>query len=210
MSKAHSDDSNILHWNTPAMSALTGSPVSPEEQAQASRENEEKRKKVAYDLGFQLGKKEALEGFHEELTSKLALLEELIAAVQKPLDEMNNQVVEELAFLSGSIARQLVRRELKTDPGTILSIVREAVAPLPKQADEISVHLHPEDSHLLKELAQLTSEDRSWTIVEDPTLLRGDCKVTTADSFINATMEARINNIVAAMLGGERGSDKPW
>jgi len=44
-------------------------------------------------------------------------------------------------------------------------------------------------------------------IKEDPTLARGGCKVETDTSQIDASMESRIAEIAAEVLGGERRDD---
>ena len=45
-----------------------------------------------------------------------------------------------------ALARQIVRRELKTDPTQIIGIIREAIGALPVAARDVRVHLHPEDA----------------------------------------------------------------
>ena len=208
MSEANNSSGNILHWQTPTMSSLTGRAMSASEQEAIDKANEEKRKKLAYDLGFELGKKEALQSVQQDMLEKISQLDQLNNAIRTPFSDLSHQVTEELATLAGAIARQLVRRELKTDPEAILGVVRETVSSLAINAEEIRVHLNPEDAQLLRELTQLSDGDNNWLVVEDPTLMRGDCKVTTQDSFINASLEARVAAIVAGIHGGERGTDR--
>ena len=49
-----------------------------------------------------------------------------------------------------ALARQIVRRELKTDPTQIIGIIREAIAALPVAARDVRVHLHPEDAAVVR------------------------------------------------------------
>jgi len=105
------------------------------------------------------------------------------------------------------IARQLVRREIKTDPGQIVAIVREAILALPGAAKKIYVYLHPEDLELVKTKLSTSEPESYWRLMEDPTLSRGDCKVLTDTSTIDATLERRLSSLVANMLGGEREQD---
>jgi len=44
------------------------------------------------------------------------------------------------------MVRQLIRREVKLDPGQIVGVVREALGILPISARNIRVVLHPEDA----------------------------------------------------------------
>ena len=107
-------------------------------------------------------------------------------------------------MLAFTLARQLVRRELRADPGQIIGIVRDTVALLPSAARDVRVHLHPEDARLLRERLAITTADRAWSIVEDPVLGRGGCRVTTENSQIDARLETRLGAALSALLGDER------
>ncbi len=48
------------------------------------------------------------------------------------------------------------------------------------------------------------ASDRAWTIVEDPVMTRGGCRVTTDTAHIDQRLETRIQGIMAAILGEER------
>ena len=87
----------------------------------------------------------------------------------------------ELADPGHGLARQIVRRELKTDPTQIIGIIREAIAALPVAAREVRVHLHPEDAAVVRENLAPTESERAWMIVEDPVMARGGCQVNTSD-----------------------------
>ncbi len=69
----------------------------------------------------------------------------------KPFDELDAEVERELLTLAMALARQIVRRELKTDPTQIIGIIREAIAALPVAARDVRVHLHPEDAAVVQQ-----------------------------------------------------------
>ena len=51
-------------------------------------------------------------------------------------------------------------------------------------------------------------DDQSgWKINADPFLSRGGCRVLTNSSRIDATVETRLNAVIASVLGGERTQD---
>jgi flagellar biosynthesis/type III secretory pathway protein FliH len=52
----------------------------------------------------------------------------------KPFEVLDAEVERELLTLAMALARQIVRRELKTDPTQIIGIIREAIAALPVAA----------------------------------------------------------------------------
>jgi flagellar assembly protein FliH len=144
----------------------------------------------------------------QRLLAEAAQQAERVAAIAEhlaqPLAELDEQVQKQLVALAIAIARQLVRRELKAHPDEIVAVVREVLALLPISAREVRVHVHPEDAALLRERLSDTGAARAWSLVEDPIMIRGGCRVTSENSSIDAQVEKRLGTAVAAMLGDER------
>jgi len=107
-----------------------------------------------------------------------------------------------------SVATQIIRREIKTDPGQVVGAVREAVSALPVSSRKITLHLHPEDASLVRSALALDEMSPAWEIVEEPLITRGGCKVDTETSRIDATIENRLAQIIANVLGDQREQDK--
>ncbi len=159
--------------------------------------------------GFQQGLQEGRETGQEELLSRARQLEQILKTLDKPLEELDNSVEQQLAQLAMLVARQLVRRELKTDPEQVIGIVREALAVLPVAARDVQLALNPEDAGIVREALSLHEGEQAIRIVEDPVQSRGGCRVMTRTSQIDATIETRLNSVIAAVLGGQRHSDNP-
>jgi flagellar assembly protein FliH len=122
----------------------------------------------------------------------------------RSFEELDAEVERELLTLAMALARQIVRRELKTDPTQIIGIIREAIGVLPVAAREVRVHLHPEDAAVVREHLAPTESERAWAIVEDPVMARGGCQITSATSRIDARLESRVGAILSELLGNER------
>ncbi len=161
----------------------------------------------AYAEGLEQGKKKGYTLGLAEIQTQANRLMQIIAVLHEPLSQLDDQIEKELVSLSIAIARQIVRRELKTDPDQIVAVVREAVASLPVGSRNIYLHLHTEDAALVRNALSLTGNDKTWRIVEDPILTRGGCKVVTDVSQIDATIDTRIAAIATTILGGVRGHD---
>lgn len=170
----------------------------------------------AWEKGHAEGREAGIAAVRQEEQAGLAEIERrarqlasILDFMAKPMSDLDDQVQRQLALLAGAIARQVVRRELKTHPDQIIAAIRETVSLLPMTARDVRVHLHPEDAKLVRaRLAEATSE-RVWTITEDPILTQGGCLVTTEDSTIDAQVEQRIGAAIAAVLGDERGTRAP-
>lgn len=160
----------------------------------------EQIQRQAYEEGFAHGRAEGL-------ASVKTPLEAVLRALGEPLAELDAQALQELSLLIAAIARQLVRRELKTNPDEIIGVVRETLTALPAAARHVRVHLHPEDAALVHSALSLGDGDRHWQIMEDPVLSRGGCCVYAEASQIDASVESRLAATITKMLGGERGND---
>jgi len=173
-------------------------------QKEAYREGFEQGKKE----GFEYGHKEALNEGREQIRESIRQFESLLDTLDRPLQQLDDQVERELVELVIAMVRQLVRREIKSDPGQIIGVVRESLAILPLSSRHIRVVLHPEDASLVREIFDLSDADLGWKIVEDPVLTRGGCRILTETSQVDATLESRLAAVIAPLLGGERGQDQ--
>jgi flagellar assembly protein FliH len=141
----------------------------------------------------------------QALSQQVRQIESVLDFVSQPLDGLDELVEVQLAELSCSIARHVVRRELRIDPSQVIAAVRATVALLPIAARDVRVHLHPEDASILRERLSEPQSHRAWTLIEDPVLERGGCRIVTDDSQIDGRVETRLGAVIASVLGDPRG-----
>lgn len=182
-----------------AVSPITAAQLE-ELQAQAQAEGYEQGRQE----GFEYGHREGIEAGRSEMRERLAQFDDLLAALDEPFRELDDQVENEVVTLIIGMVRQLVRREVRMDPGHIVGVVREALAILPVNSRGVRVLLHPEDAVLVREAYSLGDSEQKWQPVDDPVIQRGGCRVVTATSQIDATLESRLNSLIAPLLGSER------
>ena len=186
----------------------------PEVQSGAASRNRpvtarqlEEIQQQARQEGFQQGLQEGRDSGREELLNSVRCLEQILKTLDKPLEELDDSVEQQLAQLAMLVARQLVRRELKTDPEQVVGIVREALALLPVAARDVQLVLNQEDAGIIRDALSLHEGEQAIRIVEDPVQSRGGCRVLTRTSQIDATIETRLNSVIAGVLGGQRHND---
>ncbi len=160
----------------------------------------------AHREAFEQGLAEGREAGRAEVRAQVERLAGMFYDLAKPFEALDAEVERELLTLAMALARQIVRRELKTDPTQIIGIIREAIAALPVAAREVRVHLHPEDAAVVREHLAPTESERAWTMVEDPVMARGGCQVSTNTSRIDMRLETRLGSILSELLGTERQS----
>lgn len=177
-------------------------------QKQAYDEAFAQGKMHGFQQGFDEGSKKGYEDNQHLLQSQAATLVSLLESLSEPFKRLDEEVEKELVQLAISIATQIIRREIKLDPGQIVAVVREAISVLPLASQKISLKLHPEDAELVRSALALDEMSSSWGIVEDPLITRGGCEVDTEISHVDSTVEHRLTAVIATILGGEREQDK--
>lgn len=158
----------------------------------------------AYDEAFAAGMQAGTKAGEDAVLSRSARFDELLTALARPFDKLDETVEKQLVELAMAVVRQLFRREIHIDPGHVIGVVREAIQLLPVACREIKVHLHPEDAKLVLESLAPTDGERAWGVVEDPLINRGGCKVSSQNSHIDAQADTRLNAVINRITGDER------
>ncbi|MGF1547916.1 MAG: flagellar assembly protein FliH [Thiotrichales bacterium] len=161
----------------------------------------------AHREGFNEGYEEGMQAARAETTAVTARLRELLGFLERPVEALDHRVEEEMLELALAVSKQILRREIRTDPRHIIGLIREAVKQLPANLQDISVHLHPDDASVIRDTLHEHPGKRRWKIVDDPGVSTGDCKITTETSYVDAGIDGLIARLAAELLGGHRTSD---
>jgi len=197
------DDTEVRPWELPDVD-VSGGIHGPLTAGQI-----EKLQKQAYDEGFERGRQDGLKAGEQEAAKQLEYISSIIELFNNPLKELDENVVQQLIDLTTIIAGQVIRRELRADPGQIIAVVRECIKNLPIASRKISIFLHPDDAMLVRGAFSIDENvDQSWQIIDDPVLTRGGCRIEAENSKIDATVEQQLNRVIANLLGGEREQDE--
>ncbi len=184
-------------WDVPPIDA-------PEGNGYLTAGRLEELQKQAYEEAWQKGHAEGLQAGEQSVRQRAARFDQLLNALSKPFDQLDDSVEKQLVELAIAIVKQLFRREIKINPTHVIGVVREAIQLLPIASRNTEVHLHPDDAALVRESLSPADGEPAWTIVEDPLIAHGGCRITTENSQIDATTEARLQAVVNAALGDER------
>ena len=158
----------------------------------------------AYDEAFEKGRAEGLAAGEAAVRERAERFDELLQALAKPFDRLDETVEKQLVELALAVVRPLFRREIRIEPTHVIGVVREAIQLLPIASQNVQVHLHPEDATLIRETLSPGEGELAWGIVEDPLITRGGCRVTTENSQVDATVESRLQAVITAVAGDQR------
>jgi flagellar assembly protein FliH len=166
----------------------------------------------AREAGFERGRSEGFAAAAAEVAQRIAdldsrrqLLDGIARHIAAPLERCDEETAEEMARLALTVGAQLARRELTLDPRQVIAIIRECLPSLPSSTREVRIHMHPRDAAVLRRELDGSGEAAAWTLVEDPMVSHGGCRIEAEASRIDARLGSRVAAAVAAVLGDERG-----
>lgn len=192
---------HVSRWQTPHL-------LGDEYKTGDNQQTEEEIRKLAYEDSYVKGYQAGIKAGQEKVKQQLELLSDFISQLSSPFHEMNQQISEALAELAGKIARALVKRELRTEPETIMAIVRDSILALGDTDSPVSIHLHPDDAEILRDINLRMTNKPLWSVIEDPLLSRGDCKVANGVSLVDENIQNRINLVITQFLGDDRSEHR--
>jgi flagellar assembly protein FliH len=184
-------------WNVPAIDGSEGNGLMTARRL-------EDLQKTAYDEAWQKGHAEGVAAGEKAVMERTQRLDLLLKALARPFDQLDDMVEKQLVELAMAVVRQLFRREIRVEPSHIIGVVREAIQLLPVASRNVQLHLHPDDAALVRHSLSPAEGEPAWRIVEDPLITKGGCSVTTDNSQIDATAEARLQAVINSVAGDER------
>jgi len=199
-------------WEAPTMVSVSDiedgqGPLTVKDFERLQKEAEQEGYKEGFEKGHEAGLKAGKEAGQQEINQQVSYLQQVLTSLNTPLAEIDQQVEDDLISLVMTMTRQLVRRELKTQPEHVIGAVRAAMAVLPINDRKLKITLHPQDVELVKTGLSIESEESNWQWIEDPLLTRGGVKLITANTTVDATVEARLSSVMNKLLGEERIDD---
>lgn len=171
--------------------------------------------KNGYDEGFQRGYDEGLlkgrdAGENEakiqaqQMQQELGLRwQQLFDHMRHPALQINEAIERQLVLMTSALAKSICLHEVQTNPASILHVIQTSIDELGEQAKELTLSLHPDDLALVEQRwSEAERTDMGWRLRADETLTRGGCVVDTPVTRVDATFEARINDVFRRYVQG--------
>lgn len=205
------DPNNVIRFSTDdnSISSISDKNLSKAQLDEKQQISKQEIFDKAQDDGYQIGFQKGLEYARKETDRLHQEIKNIIQCLNKPLEHVNDEVINQLERLAVTLAQQLVRRELKTNSDEIIGVIRDSIKILTANPTQIDITIHPEDAVLIKEALSIEESDKdlNWNIIDDPLISRGGCKIKAGNSVIDASLENRLASLAASVFSSERKLD---
>lgn len=175
--------------------ASDGGDGAAEDGALGGDETGDSALKSVRDEYFEEGRKEGIEFGRKQVEEELQAAQALRARLETVRKEVFARSIKDVADAVMLIARQIVRRELSTAPGSIEQLVLSVLEQV-RRTDEFVIRLSADEHSKLSELTPIIMErlghDTSFRVEADPSLEPGGIVVETDYGRIDASVEAQL------------------
>lgn len=189
-------------WELPAFESARSTVRANLPTALELEQMQQQAREEAAQAGYAEGRQQGYADGLQQAEQVNQHLLELANVLTQKIDEM---VVQELTGLALDVARQVIQQAVKVHPELLQSAVREAIGSLPVFNQAAHVILNPDDAAMLRERMGDQLSHSGWKILEDVRMERGNARLETANSQVDATLATRWQRVVAAM-----GQEAPW
>jgi len=178
-------------------------PESAPDAAQATELELAGIRETAREEGYGEGYAAGLAQGQAEVEARQRELGALLSGLHTELSAVPYTLADDALELALDLAQILVRGAVEVDRTHIVDVVSEALSALPRVTHPASLTLHPDDLANVQDA--LGSDLAGWQFRTDNALARGGCRIETADSRIDASLEHRWEKISTAL-----GHPRSW
>jgi flagellar assembly protein FliH len=129
----------------------------------------------------------------------------MLGAFARRRREMLMELQPHVVRIAVEVARRIVRRELRTDPGMVARTVGSALE-LVASASRARVRVHPLDAQVLqstiREIVTAPDEAAAVEIIPDGSIERGGCVVEGDRGIVDARLQTQFEEMQTRLLDG--------
>jgi flagellar assembly protein FliH len=194
-------------WEYPELISQTKKIIHSDSEKKIDRKEEKDLNSIlketydkAYAQGIEKGLKQAEEKYHEffkqEWDEKINEINFLIEALREPLTVIDTEIENKMVNMVLLIVKFLFRNQCCVSSEPIITIIKESLALFPKNVTDIQIYLNVEDEKMLHTILTDRDAELADKFIVDKQLNRGDCKVVSNSTQIDARLETRLNCII--------------
>ena len=169
--------------------------------AQGLAEGHKQGQETGHILGLKEGTEQGLASGELLAKEQMDIWSELAEKLHKPLSTVELALEQELVLLAVSLAKAVIRSEVKNNSDIIFKALSEGLKVLPIHEKQYEIHLNPEDIALINEhFSPEDIEKHNWVFVKSLALSRGGCDIVTQANAVDVTVERRVRDILDKFL----------
>ena len=162
-----------------------------------------------FEQGHATGSAEVREALGATMQKSIAdaslRMAQLLHNTSEHLRKSEEQISRHILELACDVARQVVRREIRSDPKLLEPVIAEALGQLIDDGLPATVRLHPEDLERLGDSLKENLGKPQPEFVADASITPGGCLIESASMAVDATVEKRWARAV-----GNLGLNDTW
>lgn len=149
--------------------------------------------------GYQAGHAEGYAHGQQKAALETSRLRKLADAFTTQVGQADERISQQVLDLSIDLARAILKTALAVRPELVIPIVKEAVRYLPAMQQPALLFLNPDDAALVKDRIGDELDKLGWQVADDAHLVRGGCRVETANNQIDASLPTRWQRLAASL-----------
>lgn len=149
--------------------------------------------------GYQAGHAEGYAHGQQKAALEASRLRKLADAFTTQVGQADERISQQVLDLSIDLARAILKTALTVHPELVIPIVKEAVRYLPAMQQPALLFLNPDDAALVKDRIGDELDKLGWQVADDAHLVRGGCRVETANNQIDASLPTRWQRLAASL-----------
>jgi flagellar assembly protein FliH len=154
----------------------------------------------AFAHGYASGERAGVEAGAKRADGMLRRMAHTVEELERLKASLVHQTERQVVQLALALARRIVRRELTLDPDLVGAMAHVALERL-GDASPATIRLNPEDYAVVASQRGEPWAGANVSVVPDAALPRGGCHVESAFGVIDASVDAQLGELAAALLG---------
>ncbi|MDM7860124.1 flagellar assembly protein FliH [Alteromonas sp. ASW11-36] len=172
-----------------------------EGRSQGHQEGYAAGKSEGFSEGHKEGLAQGLADAEQDITQQAQQWQQLVNELYNPVAKTHQEVERQLMLLAVSLAKSVIRTEVKVPSEIILTALREAISVLPVADQTIRIRLHPDDLAFVEQhFSPEQIAENHWHLIAAPELTIGGCEVMTQDNAVDHSIERRCKEVIDRFL----------
>ena len=171
-------------------------------------------KETGFEAGMSEGKEQGLaqgmQSGQQQIDELARSWQNIIEQAAKPLAQVNLDLEQELVILASKLAKAVIGVEVQTQNDVLLAAISEGIKVLPIQESQYQFQMNPIDLAMVKgHFGEQTIQDNHWQLIENPSMERGGCEITTVNNAVDMSIERRSKEVFNQFLSAQGVNHDP-